>query len=152
MNSDFYIKTIEECRKMHLIRELENPSHHCETKDFMVFETALNLGRRTQKTKSAFELMSRSPHSLNVYVATTVAAAESAKKLYGVSGNVILTSKKTVLDYFRGRSIEHQAINLIFDECDLTYNERMDIVYHAFNHSVEKKHPLAYIHVISLGM
>lgn len=152
MNSEFYVKTIEECRKMHLMRELEEPTHNYFLNGFMVFETRLDLGRRTQKTKGAFDFMKRSNSSLNIYVAHTLNAAQEAKRLNGATGCDVLTGKVGIINHFRGRRIEHQAINLIFDECDLTHNERMDIVYNTIMHCVQKRHPLAYIHVISLGM
>lgn len=154
MISQFYVDAVKQSRNMHLSRIIEGRWGE-QIGEVSVFETALDMGRMSGKTKAAFDIIKQSKGVLNIYVTHTKCAAIDGATRYEIDDgdNVILLSIKQNLDtIFRGRRIEHQAINLIFDECDTTRDERYELVRTLTYCMRSHLHPFPYIHIIRLGM
>lgn len=158
MNSRFYVEAIQQSLANNLSRFISR-----NDPGIFIFETGLDLGRQSGKTKGAFDIIKKSEGALNIYVGRNLLAAKEAARYNADSDlinqgidvyypNLLILYKQSVKDYFRGKRIEHQAVNLIFDECDLSYNERYEIA-NMINLSMRKKtHPYPFIHIIRLGM
>lgn len=158
MNSRFYVEAIQQSLANNLSRFISrNEPGVC------IFETGLDLGRQSGKTKGAFDIIKNSEGTLNIYVGHNLFAAKEAARSNADSDlinkgidvyypNLLILSKQSAKNYFRGRRIEHHAVNLIFDECDLSYKERREIA-ETINICMRKKtHPYPFIHIIRLGM
>ncbi|ADJ55450.1 hypothetical protein RB16p146 [Escherichia phage RB16] len=152
MFSKFYVDAVKQSRNMHLMRVMEGQA---DTTGVAVFETALDMGRRSGKTKAAFEIIRQSKGTLNIYVAPTkqLAVGEAQRFEADCENLMLLSSRQDLTTIFRGRRIEHQAINLIFDECNTKFDDRWELVQTLMicmrNSNL---HPFPYIHIIRLGM
>lgn len=155
MISQFYVDAVKQSRNMHLSRIIEGRwGEQCGA--VSIFETALDMGRMSGKTKAAFDIIKQSQGVLNIYIAPTkclVIDGATRYKLKNEDNVMLLSAKQDLQSIFRGRTIEYQAINLIFDECDTTRDERYELVrtltlYMRRSHL----HPFPYIHIIRLGM
>lgn len=156
MISQFYVDAVKQSRNLHLARIIDGRWGQ-ECGGVSIFETALDMGRMSGKTKAAFDIIKQSKGTLNIYVACTkqMAMDEAIRNdIDRGADNVVLLSKKQDLrTIFRGHTIKYQAINLIFDECDTTIDERFELaktltLCMRSNHL----HPFPYIHIIRLGM
>ena len=156
MISQFYVDAVKQSRNLHLARIIDGRWGQ-ECGGVSIFETALDMGRMSGKTKAAFDIIKQSKGTLNIYVACTKQMAMDEAIGNGIdhgADNVVLLSKKQDLrTIFRGHIIKYQAINLIFDECDTTIDERFELaktltLYMRSSHL----HPFPYIHIIRLGM
>lgn len=155
MISQFYVDAVRQSRNMHLSRIIEGRwGEQCGA--VSIFETALDMGRMSGKTKAAFDIIKQSKGVLNIYVAPTKHMAIDSATRYELDKNcdntVLLSVKQDLDSIFRGRRIEHQAINLIFDECDTTRDERYELVRTLTYCMRSHLHPFPYIHIIRLGM
>lgn len=122
-----------------------------------IIETSLDLGRQSGKTKFAAEKIIRDSNRgiFTYYVAHNQDAAIGFAK-QNLSKDlvkcIVMGKKADFSNLCRGTTQYSQAINLIFDECDLTYNERMEYVRMIAFSIKDVLHPFRYIHVIRLGM
>ena len=160
MNSNFYVDVIQQSVATNLSKFI---SYNGRGNEVAIFETGLDLGRQSGKTKSAFDIIKKSKGTLNIYVGHNLQCAKDAaysnadtdlinKGIEAYYPNLLILSKRSIHDYFRGRRIEQQAVNLIFDECDFTYNQRMEIADTVRLCMRVKTHPYPFIHIIRLGM
>ncbi|URP86172.1 hypothetical protein ECF1_0222 [Enterobacter phage EC-F1] len=156
MISQFYVDAVKQSRNLHLARIIDGRWGQ-ECGGVSIFETALDMGRMSGKTKAAFDIIKQSKGTLNIYVACTKQMAMDEAIGNGIDlgdDNVILLSKKQDLrTIFRGQTIKYQAINLIFDECDTTIDERFELAKTlTLCMRSSHLHPFPYIHIIRLGM
>lgn len=156
MISQFYVDAVKQSRNLHLARIIDGRWGQ-ECGGVSIFETALDMGRMSGKTKAAFDIIKQSKGTLNIYVACTkqMAMDEAIRNdMDRGADNVILLSKKQDLrTIFRGQTIKYQAINLIFDECDTTIDERFELAKTlTLCMRSSHLHPFPYIHIIRLGM
>ncbi|UPW35570.1 hypothetical protein [Cronobacter phage Dev_CS701] len=156
MISQFYVDAVKQSRNLHLARIIDGRWGQ-ECGGVSIFETALDMGRMSGKTKAAFDIIKQSKGTLNIYVACTKQMAMDEAIGNGIDrgdDNVILLSKKQDLrTIFRGQTIKYQAINLIFDECDMTIDERFELAKTlTLCMRSSHLHPFPYIHIIRLGM
>ncbi|QFR55739.1 hypothetical protein JC221_093 [Yersinia phage JC221] len=159
MNSQFYVDAV----KQSVVHNLTSFISRGE-KGICIFETGLDLGRQSGKTKGAFDIIKKSEGTLNIYIGHSLQVAKDAacqnadtdlirKGIGYYYKDLLILPKRSILDYFRGKSIEHQAVNIILDECDLSYNERCEIANTiALCMRSSNKHPYPFIHIIRLGM
>ncbi|AKR15897.1 hypothetical protein AVU18_gp051 [Citrobacter phage IME-CF2] len=155
MISQFYVDAVKQSRNMHLSRIIEGRwGEQCGA--VSIFETALDMGRMSGKTKAAFDIIKQSQGVLNIYIAQTKCAAidnATQNELKNGDNVILLSAKQDLRSIFRGRTIEYQAINLIFDECDTTRDERYELVRTlTLCMRSSHLHPFPYIHIIRLGM
>ena len=154
MISQFYVDAVKQSRNMHLSRIIEGRwGEQCGA--VSIFETALDMGRMSGKTKAAFDIIKQSQGVLNIYIAPTkclVIDGATRYKLKNEDNVMLLSAKQDLQSIFRGRTIEYQAINLIFDECDTTRDERYELVRTLTYCMRSHLHPFPYIHIIRLGM
>lgn len=156
MISQFYVDAVKQSRNLHLARILEGRWGQ-ECGGVSIFETALDMGRMSGKTKAAFDIINNAKGTLNIYVACTKQMAMDEAIRNGIdrgADNVILLSRKQDLrTIFRGHTIKYQAINLIFDECETTIDERFELARTlTLCMRSSNLHPFPYIHIIRLGM
>ncbi|AIK68092.1 MAG: hypothetical protein RR212_05765 [Bacteroidales bacterium] len=155
MISQFYVDAVKQSRNMHLSRIIEGRwGEQCGA--VSIFETALDMGRMSGKTKAAFDIIKQSQGVLNIYIAQNKCAAidnATQNELKNGDNVILLSAKQDLRSIFRGRTIEYQAINLIFDECDTTRDERYELVRTlTLCMRSSHLHPFPYIHIIRLGM
>lgn len=155
MISQFYVDAVKQSRNMHLSRIIEGRwGEQCGA--VSIFETSLDMGRMSGKTKAAFDIIKQSQGVLNIYIAQTKCAAidnATQNELKNGDNVILLSAKQDLRSIFRGRTIEYQAINLIFDECDTTRDERYELVrILTLCMRSSHLHPFPYIHIIRLGM
>lgn len=155
MISQFYVDAVKQSRNMHLSRIIEGRwGEQCGA--VSIFETALDMGRMSGKTKAAFDIIKQSQGVLNIYIAPTKCLVIDGATRYELKNEdnvMLLSAKQDLQSIFRGRTIEYQAINLIFDECDTTRDERYELV-RTLTLCMRRSHlhPFPYIHIIRLGM
>lgn len=150
MNSQFYVDAIRKSFSSQYSKFIER-----ENSGTCVIETALDLGRQSGKTKAAFEIIRSSRGTLNIYIGNTMEIAKGDAKKYADSSCEFLLLSKGAnhTNYFRGRTISQQAVNLIFDECDMSFNKRYDIVRDiVLCMTRSTSHPYPFVHIIRLGM
>ena len=155
MISQFYVDAVTQSRNIHLAQVVSGRWGN-SAGNVAIFETALDMGRMTGKTKAAFDIINNAKGTLNIYVACTKQMAMDEAIRHGIdrgADNVILLSRKQDLrTIFRGHRIEYQAINLIFDECSTTMDERYELAKTLTICMRSHLHPFPYIHIIRLGM
>lgn len=156
MISQFYVDAITQSRNIHLMQVISGRWGN-SAGNVAIFETALDMGRQTGKTKAAFDIINSAKGTLNIYVACTKQMAMDEAIRNGIdrgADNVVLLSRKQDLrTIFRGHTINYQAINLIFDECSTTLDERYELAKTlTLCMRSSHLHPFPYIHIIRLGM
>lgn len=152
MISNFYVDAIIRSRNLQLSRAIAG---NVVNNGIHVLETSLDMGRQSGKTKAAFDYIKKSKGCLNIYVGHKIASAKCAMIENGVAESesvMILSKRQDFSDIFRGRRIEYQAINVILDECDLSQNDRFELVRTLMICMGKCLHPFPYIHLIRLGM
>ncbi|QTJ24321.1 hypothetical protein [Enterobacter phage PF-CE2] len=156
MISQFYVDAVKQSRNLHLARIVDGRWGQ-ECGGVSIFETALDMGRMSGKTKAAFDIIKQSKGTLNIYVAPTkqmgICAAVEHGLDKGADSSFILSKRQDLNTIFRGQTIKYQAINLIFDECDMTIDERFELAKTlTLCMRSSHLHPFPYIHIIRLGM
>lgn len=159
MNSKFYVDAVTLARADNLSKWIaRNESGTC------IFETGLDLGRESGKTKGAFSIIKNSKGILNIYIGHSYHAAKDAarqnadtdlinKGIEAYYPELIILPKGTEDTFFRGRSFDYQAVNIILDECDYSYKQRMELANTvSLCMRSNNKHPYPFIHIIRLGM
>lgn len=154
MLSQFYVEAVNKSRNVQLSRVVE----HGYTQGFngvSVFETSLDMGRQTGKTTAAFDLIKNSRGTLNLYVAPTKHIAFDGAVKHGLSEGVdyafLFSAKQDLVRTFLGRSIKHQAVNLILDDCEIPRDVLAEVVHCISICMRSSLHPFPYIHIIRLG-
>lgn len=150
MISQFYVDAVHKSRDIQLSRIIGGGF-----KGLSVFETVLDMGQFTGKSKAAFDIIKQSRGTLNLYIGPTKYRAYGEAKIngfdFGSMDSFLLSAKDDIVTMFRGHRIEHQTVNLILDGVEISQEYLSELVYAISMCMRSQYHPFPYIHVIRLG-